>query len=91
MRQLRHPLSGSVYEVEDALVRVTRQNGQSGLFNPDGTWVSGDKFSPDPHVCLWVGGPQLPSRHQVAMQSKETGEDLFVPTSGYVASSGGKQ
>ena len=82
MRQLRHPLSGALYEMENDLVKVTTRDGRVGFFDAAGVWVRGEKFSADPHVCVWVGGPQLPSRYQVAVEARDGGEDLFAPTGG---------
>jgi hypothetical protein len=67
MRKLRHPLSGAIYEIDDGgLVLVTSRDGQSGRFTDQGVWVEGELKQCDPHVCVWVGGPQLMSRHEEA-------------------------
>jgi len=66
VRQLRHPLSGAIYEENgDGLVRVTK-DGQWGTFTSGGVWVDGALRHADPHVCLWVGGRQVETRHQEA-------------------------
>ena len=63
MRKMRHALTGAIYEIdEDGLVRV-EENGVVGTFREDGSWVSGELRSADPHMCKWVGGQQLPDRH----------------------------
>jgi hypothetical protein len=60
-REMRHPLSGHVYGVdEDGLVRVVKDNGEFGRFRSDGRWVEGPVRHADPELCLWIGGPQLP-------------------------------
>ena len=72
MRQLRHPLSGAIYEVDhDGLVLVTAKDGRTGRFTDQGVWVEGDLKQCDPHVCVWVGGPQLLSRHEEAKLARE--------------------
>ncbi len=61
MAALRHPLSGALYELrEDGLVNVTN-NGLTGVFHYDGRWHSGDLTFADPHMLLWLAGPQLPN------------------------------
>jgi hypothetical protein len=66
VRQLKHPLSGAIYEESgDGHVLVSK-DGRSGRFRTDGTWVDGDLRHADPHVCLWVGGRQLASWRQQA-------------------------
>ena len=63
MRGLRHPLTQAVYELCDDApgVRVTTSDGQVGVFDAAGHWVSGDRFPVDLHMCEWVGaGPREP-------------------------------
>ncbi|HEX5064662.1 MAG TPA: SDR family oxidoreductase [Myxococcota bacterium] len=63
--KLRHPLTGAIYETaENHLVRVTEEDGRSGLFHPDGRWRSGELRDADPHLLGWVGGagPAPPQR-----------------------------
>ena len=75
MRKLRHPLSGAIYEVDDdGLVLVTTRDGSSGRFTDQGVWVDGELKNCDPHVCVWVGGPQLISRHEEAKQARDKAE-----------------
>jgi hypothetical protein len=60
MPALRHPLSGAVYTLrEDGLVEV-ENNGLTGVFKYDGRYCSGDLRQADPHMLLWLAGPQLP-------------------------------
>ena len=62
MRSLRHPLSGALYDLQaDGTVRVEK-DGKSGIFRADGTYVSGDIYFADPHMCVWVGGRELKQR-----------------------------
>jgi hypothetical protein len=66
MRALKHPLSGAIYDLEaDSVVRVEK-DGRAGRFRSDGTYLSGDIYSADPHLCQWIGGRALPSRHRSA-------------------------
>ena len=61
MRRRRHPLSGAMYEVrDDGLVEVD-QDGAIGVFSSDGDWVEGELHHADPHLCLWLAGPQVPA------------------------------
>jgi len=62
MAQLRHALSGALYTlVDDDRVRVEK-NGLSGLFDASGRHLEGDLTHADPHMLVWLAGPQLPSR-----------------------------
>lgn len=61
MRRRKHPLSGAIYDVrEDGLVEVSL-DGKVGLFTHEGELVSGDVHHADPHLCLWLAGPQVPA------------------------------
>ena len=84
MRQLRHPLSGAIYEVDtDGLVLVTSREGLTGRFTDQGEWVEGELRHCDPHVCVWVGGPQLLSRHEEAKLARDRAEaERSTATSG---------
>jgi hypothetical protein len=62
MRSIRHPLSGALYDLQpDGTVRVEK-DGKAGLFRADGSYVSGEIYFADPHMCVWIGGRELPSR-----------------------------
>jgi hypothetical protein len=75
MRQIRHPLSGYLYEQDgDGHVLVTSRDGRTGRFRPDGSWVSGDVRSADPQLCGWIGGPELASRHAAASKAAKEAE-----------------
>lgn len=65
MPQLQHPLTGALYSLrEDGLVEVDN-NGLKGAFRFDGQHVSGELRVADPHLLLWLGGPQLPAEHNI--------------------------
>jgi hypothetical protein len=69
MRAIKHPLSGAIYDLQtDGTIRVEK-DGRAGIFRADGTYVSGDIYFADPHLCLWIGGRELPSRHRQAAES----------------------
>ena len=60
MPQLRHPMTGAIYTLEEnGLVRV-ELNGNAGWFSADGRWQSGVIRQADPHMLLWLGGKKLP-------------------------------
>jgi hypothetical protein len=64
VRTIQHPLSGATYDLqEDGTVRVVARDGAVGVFDAHGGWLSGDLRQADPHLCLWIGGRPLPSRH----------------------------
>jgi NAD(P)-dependent dehydrogenase (short-subunit alcohol dehydrogenase family) len=58
MPKLEHPLTRGVYEsLGDGLVEVT-EDGKTGVFDLEGKWRSGELCHADPHMILWVGGPE---------------------------------
>ena len=60
MRKRRHALSGALYEVgADGNVYVEK-DGRHGVFTSRGRYLSGDLYSADPQMCLWLAGPQVP-------------------------------
>jgi hypothetical protein len=69
VRKVQHPLNGWVYEaLEDGTVQVTTPKGVTGNFTEDAGWLSGELTDANPHLCLWVGGKQLPEQATAAMQ-----------------------
>ncbi len=61
MTVLKHPLSGATYTLrEDGLVEV-ENNGLKGVFAYTGQYRSGELRQADPHMLLWMAGPQLPA------------------------------
>ena len=65
MTVLRHPLSGALYTLRgDGLVDV-ENNGLKGTFHFDGRFESGNLRQADPHLLMWIAGPQLPAAHNV--------------------------
>ena len=65
MTILKHPLSGATYELrKDGNVRV-ENNGISGIFRFNGQYLSGELRQADPHLLLWMAGPQLPEKDSV--------------------------
>ena len=62
MRQIRHPLSGALYDLDaDGTVTVSK-DGIEGRFTATGTWLSGELRTADPQLCGWIAGPALPRR-----------------------------
>jgi len=67
MRTIKHPLSGAVYDLEaDGTIRVQAKDGRIGKIDKNGVWLDGDVRQADPHLCLWIGGRELPNRFQQA-------------------------
>ena len=62
MRQIRHPMSGALYDLnEDGTVTVTK-DGQEGNFDARGRWLSGALRTADPQLCGWMAGSATPRR-----------------------------
>ena len=67
MRTIKHPLSGATYDLtEDGAIRVVTRDGHTGYFDRNGVWLSGEVRQADPHLCVWIGGKELPNRFQQA-------------------------
>jgi hypothetical protein len=64
MPKIRHPLSGVVYDIADDGTIVLEKDGRTGRFTTQGAYLEGDIKTADPQLCGWIGGVQLPSRHQ---------------------------
>lgn len=71
MPKLRHPLSGSVYDLGDDGLVVVESNGRTGRFDRDGTWISGELRTADPELCRWISDPRTPSRHRPTVRRPE--------------------
>ncbi len=66
--RLRHALTGHIYEAgDDGLVHVTNGRGEVSKFKADATWVEGPLTQPDPNMCNWIGGRQLPGAEAVPL------------------------
>ena len=68
----RHPLSGHVYEraetgPEASPVKVIDLDGRESLFDHDGNHLDGPQTQADPHLCTWVGGPNLEGMDDVPL------------------------
>lgn len=73
MRRRKHALSGAIYDVrDDGTLDVTARDGTSGVFTSDGEWIEGDLRHADPHLCIWLAGPQLPPRLAVLPRFRTT-------------------
>jgi hypothetical protein len=60
MPALRHPLSGAIYTLRDDGLVDVENNGLRGTFRFDGRHQAGELRQADPHLLLWLAGPQLP-------------------------------
>lgn len=68
MFRLRHPFSGHIYSaLGDGRVGVEK-DGQSGVFDRYGSWLSGDIRVADLEMCRWVG-----THHAGAQMSRHSG------------------
>ena len=68
-------MSGALYDLnEDGTITVT-DDEREGRFDAGGRWLSGDIRTADPQLCGWIGGVQLPSRHQQMAEGSLFGDD----------------
>ena len=65
MTVLKHPISGATYQLRDDGLVDVENNGLKGVFTFDGRHQSGDLKQADPHLLLWIAGPQLPDAANV--------------------------
>ena len=75
MPKIRHPLSGVIYDIADDGTIVLEKDGRTGRFTTQGLYLDGDIKTADPQLCGWIGGVQLPSRHQQMAEGSLFGED----------------
>jgi len=74
VRTIKHPLSGATYDLlEDGTIQLVMKDGRRGVFDKHGRWLSGDVKQADPHLCLWIGGIELPNRFQQAATALKDG------------------
>lgn len=68
--QLKHPLTGAIYEsIEGGRVRVREGEGEQsreGVFDLAGRHLAGEVRAADPHLICWVGGAQVKRRSRTA-------------------------
>lgn len=70
MRTIKHPLSGATYDLtDDGTITVVTRDGATGTFDKHGRWLGGEARQADPHLCLWIGGKELPNRFQQAAEA----------------------
>ena len=60
MARLRHPMNGAMYTLQPNGWVEVENNGLTGLFSADGQHQGGDLTYADPHMLVWMAGPQLP-------------------------------
>ncbi len=68
MAKIRHPLSGTIYDVAEDDTVVVEKDGRSGRFDRDGTWLGGEVRTADPEMCRWVASPRLVTRHRAVVE-----------------------
>ena len=81
MPQIRHPLSGVVYDVAADGTIVLEKDGATGRFTTAGQYLEGEITTADPQLCGWIGGIQLPSRHQQVAEASLFAESAPDETS----------
>ena len=70
MRGIRHPFTQAVYEQDGNGNILVTDGERSGLFQRNGSWLSGTLRECDAQLCGWVGGPQI-GNHRVTKQSAD--------------------
>ena len=63
-------MNGAMYTLlPDGLVEV-ENNGLKGTFSWDGQHQAGDLTYADPHMLVWLAGPQLPDDVETARRHR---------------------
>ena len=62
MTVLKHPMSGATYTLRDDGFVEVDNNGLKGVCAFNRRYQSGDLRQADPHMLLWMAGPQLPDQ-----------------------------
>jgi len=65
MTVLRHPMSGALYTLRDDGLVDVENNGLTGTFHFDGRFEAGELRQADPHMLMWIAGPQLPAADSI--------------------------
>lgn len=59
--RLQHPLNRLRYDRQpDGTVLVADDRGGSGIFDRHGNWISGNRRSADPMMCMFVADGYVP-------------------------------
>lgn len=61
MNGIYHPFSKALYERDGNGNILVTDDEKKGLFRRDGSFIEGEIFECDPHLCGWVAGPQIGS------------------------------
>jgi hypothetical protein len=62
VRQIKHPLSGAVYELDEQGNVMVTKDDQVGVYDAEGCWLEGAVHTVDPELCRWIGnGPRQPA------------------------------
>ncbi|MEM7098293.1 MAG: hypothetical protein AAF541_08550 [Pseudomonadota bacterium] len=70
MPRLKHPLNGAMYTVRDDGHVEVENNGLKGIFSWDGQHQEGSLTYADPHMLVWLAGPQLPTNIESARKHR---------------------
>lgn len=63
MHGIEHPYSHALYEPDGpSRVRITARDGRSGVYDPVGRWIAGEKLDADPQLCGWIAAPRAVHR-----------------------------
>ena len=70
MTRLRHPMNGAMYTVLPSGLVEVENNGLTGTFSWEGKHHEGDLTYADPHMLVWLAGPQLPQGVEVSRKHR---------------------
>lgn len=94
MRQIKHPFSQAIYELDDDFNVKVSLGDRIGIFDPEGRYLHGTIRSCDPELARWVGlGPRERgdiSQNRRYMNATETiQQKLADMAAGKAAANGG--
>ena len=64
---IRHGFSNSLYQrIAEDKVKVTTEEGITGVFDGEGRWIEGEIYEADPELCIWLTAKRIESSHRLS-------------------------
>ena len=64
---IRHGFTNDLYQrIAENKVRVTTENGETGIFDGQGRWIEGEIYEADPELCIWLAARRIESSHRLS-------------------------
>ncbi len=64
---IRHGFSNALYDlIAENKVKVTTEDGVTGVFDGEGRWLEGELYEADPELCIWLTAKRIESSHRLS-------------------------